>query len=709
MKTLIIIPTYNERDNIQELIIRILALNINNLDILVVDDNSPDKTSKVIGKLMKQFNNIHLIKRKSKLGLGSAYIEGFKFAIKNGYGYIFEMDADFSHNPKDIPKLLSKAQSGHGLVIGSRRIKDGKIVGWNFVRHFYSFSANLFARLFLKLKTKDATAGFRCFSGQTLQKIQFESIKSNGYAFQEETVYLCEKNNIKISEVPVTFIDRKKGKSKLGKKEILEFFKTIFRLSKFDYYTIVFISFILFLITWRLHNAFYFNPYWGYDGGGHLDYIFSISKNNKIPSIDDNYIAWHEPLYYFLASYYHKIVSLFSGGLNLKWLSLLQVVISLSTTYLSCIIIKLLTTSRATILSSFVLINILPAMIQASVFTTNELLNYFFHFLLLFIFLKYFYQNTPQTKHFILLGIISGLALLTKITAIILIVLIFSYVLIRLPRTQPCNKVVVRGISAIALSSRPKQSGAEGSKAKVGHSKSIIFAFLLSCFLAFLIILPWQIYRHNHVLSDFSINNYQYLQKLPLKLDNRINFYTNIDFNIFKFPYWYSGATSFTSMLYADTFYDYYGVMQNQDLLNATDKQNLTPITPQNFVTKTDVSITKKLVYLAITPFIIMLLGLISLIYNSIKKRRLALFSLLTLIFYLSALIYYSYVYHYPEMGVVKSIFILPAFIFPIVYGFDFVNKQIAKKRYFYAIIYLGLIPYIYFLIKLFWVTPYNY
>ena len=205
-------------------------------------------------------------------------------------------------------------------------------------------------------------------------------------------------------------------------------------------------------------------------------------------------------------------------------------------------------------------------MIQASVFTTNELLNYFFHFLLLFIFLKYFYQNTPQTKHFILLGIISGLALLTKITAIILIVLIFSYVLIRLPRTQPCNKVVVRGISAIALSSRPKQSGAEGSKAKVGHSKSIIFAFLLSCFLAFLIILPWQIYRHNHVLSDFSINNYQYLQKLPLKLDNRINFYTNIDFNIFKFPYWYSGATSFTSMLYADTFYDYYGVMQNQDL-----------------------------------------------------------------------------------------------------------------------------------------------
>ena len=104
-----------------------------------------------------------------------------------------------------------------------------------------------------------------------------------------------------------------------------------------------------------------------------------------------------------------------------------------------------------------------------------------------------------------------------------------------------------------------------------------------------------------------------------------------------------------------------------------------------------------------------MLLGLISLIYNSIKKRRLALFSLLTLIFYLSALIYYSYVYHYPEMGVVKSIFILPAFIFPIVYGFDFVNKQIAKKRYFYAIIYLGLIPYLYFLIKLFWVTPYNY
>jgi len=233
LKIYIVIPTYNEKENIEKMLREIFTLNISNLHILIVDDNSPDGTAQIVQSLMAKYPNLHMLQRSGKLGLGSAYIAGFKYALSHEADLIFEMDADFSHNPKYIPEFIKQIEKGFDVVIGSRRVKDGKIIGWNWWRKFISASAMAFARIILNLKTKDVTAGYRCYTKNVLNKINLDKIKSNGYAFQEEMIYLCEKNNFKIKEIPITFIDRKFGKSKLDKKDIIEFFKTIIRL-KFD-------------------------------------------------------------------------------------------------------------------------------------------------------------------------------------------------------------------------------------------------------------------------------------------------------------------------------------------------------------------------------------------------------------------------------------------------------------------------------------------
>ena len=229
MRTYIIIPTYNEKENIQELVKEIDNLNIEDLSILVVDDNSPDKTGEIADRLKDNYP-VEVLHRQGKQGLGSAYRAGFKYCLENNAEYIFEMDADFSHKPKDIPRMLQAAQGGADLVIGSRKIKGGSIVGWNAWRHFCSDGAMFASRLILGLKTKDVTAGFRCFKAETLKKIKYEEVKSNGYAFQEEMIYRAEKAGLKVVEVPVVFLDRQKGKSKLNKKDIIDFFVTIIRL-----------------------------------------------------------------------------------------------------------------------------------------------------------------------------------------------------------------------------------------------------------------------------------------------------------------------------------------------------------------------------------------------------------------------------------------------------------------------------------------------
>lgn len=229
-KTAIVIPTYNEKENIAELIQRIFSQKIENLFIIFVDDSSPDNTAKIINTAKQSYSEIFLIQRPKKSGLGSAYIEGFKKALSLKADYIFEMDADLSHAPEDIPRLLLACQNGADLAIGSRRVEGGKIIGWNCKRHLFSRGAMFCSRLILRLKAKDVTSGFRCYRAFVLKQINLDAIKSNGYAFQEEMLFRVQKNQNNIVEVPVIFEDRKKGLSKLSSKDILEFFKLMIKL-----------------------------------------------------------------------------------------------------------------------------------------------------------------------------------------------------------------------------------------------------------------------------------------------------------------------------------------------------------------------------------------------------------------------------------------------------------------------------------------------
>lgn len=228
-KVFIVIPTYNEKENIERLIKKIFALNIDNLRIIIIDDNSQDGTGQLAKKLAKTYP-ITVIQRPQKIGLGSAYITGFARALNNGADLICQMDADFSHHPQDVPALIQACRDGVDLALGSRRIGGGKIIGWNWWRKFCSWNAMSLSRTILNLKTRDVTTGFRCFRRDALEKIKFQNIKTNGYAWLEEMIYLAEKNNLKIKEVPVTFIDRKFGQSKLGWSEIWEFFVTLVKL-----------------------------------------------------------------------------------------------------------------------------------------------------------------------------------------------------------------------------------------------------------------------------------------------------------------------------------------------------------------------------------------------------------------------------------------------------------------------------------------------
>ncbi|MDD3284187.1 MAG: polyprenol monophosphomannose synthase [Patescibacteria group bacterium] len=225
----IVIPTYKEKDNIGALIEKICEQDIEDLHILVVDDNSPDGTAEIVESLISKYP-VEIIKRPEKLGLGSAYVAGFKYALSHNADMLMEMDADFSHFPNKIPNLIDGVKNGADMCLGSRRVKGGGVIGWSFKRKFMSRAAQDFSRLFLGLKTKDVTGGFRCYHKRVFDVIDLNNIKSNGYSFQEEMIYLLERNNFKIKEIPITFVDRQKGVSKLGFGEVFYFLVNMLRL-----------------------------------------------------------------------------------------------------------------------------------------------------------------------------------------------------------------------------------------------------------------------------------------------------------------------------------------------------------------------------------------------------------------------------------------------------------------------------------------------
>lgn len=219
-KILIIIPTFNEFENIEKIIREIYAVN-SALDILIVDDNSPDGTGGHVTKLKDQFDNLYLIEREGKLGLGTAYVTGFNFALQNGYSIVFEMDADFSHDPKEIPNFLEAIKESD-VVIGSRYIKGVNVVNWPLSRLLLSYFANRYTRLVTGLPLCDSTGGYKCFRREVLESINLSNIRSGGYSFQIEMNFKAWKKGFKLKEIPIIFIDRAIGKSKMSKQIIRE-------------------------------------------------------------------------------------------------------------------------------------------------------------------------------------------------------------------------------------------------------------------------------------------------------------------------------------------------------------------------------------------------------------------------------------------------------------------------------------------------------
>ena len=226
---LMIVPTYNERQNLPELVRQLRALP-GNVHVLVVDDNSPDGTGALADTLAQADPGVAVLHRAGKQGLGTAYKAGFTYALARSYQYICTMDADFSHNPASLPALLDKAAAGHDLVVGSRYVPGGGVVGWPAGRKLISFTANQLAHLFLGITTRDCTAGFRCYRRTVLETIPLDTLFSGGYSFLIEMAFLVESAGFRVGEVPITFVNRTLGDSKISKAEIYKAFYTLLRL-----------------------------------------------------------------------------------------------------------------------------------------------------------------------------------------------------------------------------------------------------------------------------------------------------------------------------------------------------------------------------------------------------------------------------------------------------------------------------------------------
>ncbi|MCS4238925.1 dolichol-phosphate mannosyltransferase [Myroides gitamensis] len=218
---LVIIPTYNEIENIAQIIEAVLELP-ECFHVLIVDDNSPDGTAAAVEQLQEKYNALHLLKREGKNGLGTAYVDGFKWALQRDYAYIFEMDADFSHNPADLSRLLASCQEKGGMVIGSRYVTGVNVVNWPLNRVLLSYGASIYVRWITRMPVKDTTAGFVCYTKEVLQAIDLDKIRFVGYAFQIEMKYRVYVKQFPITEVPIIFTDRTRGESKMSKGIIKE-------------------------------------------------------------------------------------------------------------------------------------------------------------------------------------------------------------------------------------------------------------------------------------------------------------------------------------------------------------------------------------------------------------------------------------------------------------------------------------------------------
>ena len=220
LKVLVVIPTFNEAENIPKLLPAVLN-QWPTIEVLIVDDGSPDGTAAIVRDMMEKDTRIHLVERPGKMGLGTAYVVGFKFAIEHSYDCVFEMDADFSHDPNEIPHFLEKIKD-HDLVIGSRYTNGVRVLNWPIRRLLLSYGANVYTRIVTGIPVHDATGGFKCYRRSVLESIELDNIKSNGYAFQIEMSYKVWRKGFRIVEIPIIFLDRRSGVSKMSRKIVYE-------------------------------------------------------------------------------------------------------------------------------------------------------------------------------------------------------------------------------------------------------------------------------------------------------------------------------------------------------------------------------------------------------------------------------------------------------------------------------------------------------
>lgn len=228
-RAVVIIPTYNEASNIDQIVPEVLAQD-DRLDVLIVDDNSPDGTGEIADRLATEDARVHVLHREGKLGLGTAYLHGFKWALDRDYCYIFEMDADFSHNPKHLPEFLEAIENAD-LVLGSRYLnRRVTVVNWPMTRLLLSYGANIYAKIVTGHRLYDATGGFKCFRRSVLETIDLDKVRSNGYAFQIEMSFRAKRRGFKIVEIPIVFVDRTDGESKMSGKIVREAVWMVWRL-----------------------------------------------------------------------------------------------------------------------------------------------------------------------------------------------------------------------------------------------------------------------------------------------------------------------------------------------------------------------------------------------------------------------------------------------------------------------------------------------